>query len=62
MALMEKSTADAEATLKSLPDDSFAKTIEPWMGVIEHSAEHHGLLIAYYRANGIVPPSSRPKK
>jgi hypothetical protein len=62
VALMEKSTADAEATLKALPDDSFAKTIEPWMGVIEHSAEHYGLLIAYYRANGIVPPQSRPKK
>jgi len=62
VALMEKSTADAEATLKALPDDSFAKTIEPWMGVTEHSAEHYGLLIAYYRANGIVPPQSRPKK
>jgi hypothetical protein len=62
VALMERSTADAEATLKSLPDDSFAKSIEPWMGVIEHSAEHYGLLIAYYRANGIVPPQSRPKK
>jgi hypothetical protein len=62
VALMEKSTSDAEATLKSLPDDSFAKSIEPWMGVIEHSAEHYGLLIAYYRANGIVPPQSRPKK
>jgi hypothetical protein len=32
------------------------------MGVMEHSAEHYGLLVAYYRANGIVPPSSRPKK
>jgi hypothetical protein len=30
--------------------------------VMEHSAEHYGLLVAYYRANGIVPPSSRPKK
>jgi hypothetical protein len=62
VALMEKSTNDAEATLKSLPDDSFAKTIEPWISVIEHSAEHYGPLVAYYRANGLVPPQSRPKK
>ena len=62
VALMEKSIADAEATLKGLPDDSFAKAIEPWIGVTEHSAEHYGLLVAYYRANGLVPPASRPKK
>ena len=62
VSLMEKSIIDAEATLKSLPDDSFAKTIEPWISVIEHSAEHYGLLVAYYRANGLVPPQSRPKK
>ncbi len=62
VALLEKSIADSEATLKSLPDDSFAKTIEPWDDVTEHSAEHYGLLVAYYRANGMVPPESRPKK
>lgn len=62
VALMEKSIADANATLKSLPDESFTKTIEPWIDVIEHSAEHYGLLVAYYRANGLVPPASRPKK
>ena len=62
VSLMEKSISDAEATLKSLPDNSFAKTIEPWISVTEHSAEHYGLLVAYYRANGLVPPQSRPKK
>lgn len=62
VALVEKAVADSEATLKSLPDASFGKTIEPWDDVTEHSAEHYGLLVAYYRANGIVPPESRPKK
>jgi len=62
VALMEKSIADADATLKSLSDDTFTKTVEPWLGVTEHSAEHYGLLVAYYRANGLVPPQSRPKK
>ena len=59
VALLEKSVADADATLKALPDASFVKTIEPWISVTEHSAEHYGLLVAYYRANGIVPPASR---
>jgi hypothetical protein len=62
VALMEKSIADAETTIKSLPDDSFAKSVEPWLSVTEHSAEHYGLLVAYYRANGLTPPESRPKK
>ena len=61
VALMEKSITDAESTLKGLSDDSFAKTIEPWISVTEHTAEHYGLLVAYYRANGLVPPESRPK-
>jgi len=62
VALLEKSIDDANATLKNLPDDSFAKSVEPWLSVTEHSAEHYGLLVAYYRANGLTPPESRPKK
>lgn len=62
VALLEKSMTDANATLKSLPDASFAKSVEPWLSVTEHSAEHYGLLVAYYRANGLVPPASRPSK
>ena len=62
VALFEKSIADAGATLKGLPEDLFAKSVEPWLSVTEHSAEHYGLLVAYYRANGLVPPESRPKK
>ena len=62
VALLQKSIADANATLKSLPEESFAKNLNPWLSVIEHSAEHYGLLVAYYRANGMVPPTSRPKK
>jgi hypothetical protein len=62
VALMEKSIMDATATMNSLPPESFTKNIEPWLDVMEHSAEHYGLLVAYYRANGMVPPESRPKK
>ena len=31
-------------------------------GLIEHSGEHYGNLVVYYRNNGLVPPESRPKK
>jgi DinB superfamily len=31
-------------------------------GLIEHSGEHYGQLVVYYRVNGLVPPESRPKK
>ena len=62
MALFEKSAADAAAVLKSWPEAKFTKTVEPWIDVTEHSGEHYGLLVAYYRANGMVPPESRSKK
>lgn len=31
-------------------------------GLMEHSGEHYGNLVVYYRNNGLVPPESRPKK
>jgi hypothetical protein len=31
-------------------------------GLIEHSGEHYGQLVVYYRLVGLVPPESRPKK
>jgi hypothetical protein len=30
--------------------------------IVEHSAEHYGNLVVYYRVNGMVPPASRPRK
>jgi dienelactone hydrolase len=31
-----------------------------WAFAIEHSGEHYGQLVVYYRANNLVPPDSRP--
>jgi hypothetical protein len=31
-------------------------------GLVEHSGEHYGQLVVYYRVAGLVPPESRPKK
>jgi hypothetical protein len=59
VALLEKDFADSEAAAKAQPDNSFTTSLRPWIGVIEHSGEHYGLLVAYYRANGMVPPETR---
>ena len=62
VALLEKTIADANATLQATPEDRWAKTVQPWLAVIEHAGEHYGQLVVYYRNNGMVPPESRPKK
>ena len=61
VALLEKAFADADAAMKANPLGP-QKNLEPFLSVTEHTAEHYGLLVAYYRANGMVPPASRPKK
>ena len=61
VAFLEKTITDANAALKENPEGP-KKNMEPFLSVMEHSAEHYGLLVAYFRANGIVPPESRPKK
>jgi DinB superfamily len=61
VAMFQNSIEDATATLKAVPEERFARTLAPWLAVIEHSAEHYGLLVGYYRINGMVPQESRPK-
>ena len=61
VALLKKSIEDANAALKVNPQGP-EKNMQPFLSVLQHSSEHYGLLVAYYRANGLVPPESRPKK
>jgi hypothetical protein len=61
VALLKKSIDDANAALKANPEGP-DKNMQPFLSVLQHSSEHYGLLVAYYRANGLVPPESRPKK
>jgi hypothetical protein len=61
VAAFKNAIAEADATMKATPATRFAASPEPWLSVIEHSAEHYGLLVAYYRLNSMVPPASRPK-
>lgn len=60
VAVLEKWITEANASMKQNPTGP-NKDLEPFLAVLEHSAEHYGLLVAYYRANGLVPPESRPK-
>jgi hypothetical protein len=61
VALLQKAIADAQAAMKKNPEGP-TKNLEPFLDVLEHSAEHYGLLVAYYRANNMVPPASRSNK
>jgi hypothetical protein len=61
VALLKKSIEGANAALKENPEGP-AKNMQPFLAVLQHASEHYGLLVAYYRANGLVPPESRPKK
>lgn len=51
---LDKSQPFAWETGKHVSHNSYA-----WMAAIEHSAEHYGQLVVYYRANNLVPPRSR---
>lgn len=62
VAFLKKSIADGAAEIKKEGDAGVLKHLYDWIGYTEHMGEHYGLLVAYYRSNGIVPPSSRPKK
>jgi uncharacterized damage-inducible protein DinB len=74
VAYIKKSFADGAAVIKSNGDAGMAKTVlsseshenmrlsDLAYGLIEHSGEHYGQLVVYYRVAGLVPPESRPKK
>ena len=73
-ALMKQMTADGVALLTAQGDAGLNKEVKypygnrmihasaAWLDAIEHSAEHYGQLVVYYRVAGMVPPASRPKK
>ena len=74
VAYLKKSFVDGAAVIKSKGDAGMAKTVvtaeshdtvpltDLAYGLIEHSGEHYGQLVVYYRVAGLVPPESRPKK
>jgi hypothetical protein len=56
---LKDSLAEATALLKNGPVTPSAKLTGLWVSFTEHSGEHYGQMVVYYRLNGIVPPASR---
>ena len=71
---VRKSFADGAALIQSKGDsglndlfippfaDQQARIGDGAWNLIEHSGEHYGQLVVYYRVAGLVPPESRPRK
>jgi uncharacterized damage-inducible protein DinB len=71
--LIEQAVADGAAVIKQQGDAGLDKATPfswetgkhvvhnsyIWIAAIEHSSEHFGQLVVYYRANNLVPPESR---
>jgi len=51
---LDKTTLFAWETGRHVVHNSYV-----WIAAIEHSSEHFGQLVVYYRANNLVPPESR---
>jgi len=72
VAFVKKSFADGAAAIQSKGEKGLttevvysqqkARVLDIAYGMIEHSGEHYGQLVVYYRLAGLVPPESRPKK
>jgi uncharacterized damage-inducible protein DinB len=73
VAFVKKAFADGAAAIQSKGEkgmttevvyfpDQKARVLDIAYGIIEHSGEHYGQLVVYYRLAGLVPPESRPKK
>jgi hypothetical protein len=57
--VLKDTVAQGSSILKQGPAELTPKAADLWVTFIEHSGEHYGQLVVYYRLNGIVPPASR---
>lgn len=74
VAFAKKSVEDGAAVIKSKGDKGMSELVtdpeskqqqqvsDLAYGLAEHSGEHYGQLVVYYRIAGLIPPESRPKK
>ncbi len=73
VALIKQAASDGASVIKSQGDAGLNAVVkypwanmmvhasDLWTGIIEHSGEHYGQLVVYYRANNLIPPESRPQ-
>ena len=59
--IKQQGDAGLDKTMKLPWGNQLARNSQMWMMATEHSGEHYGQLVVYYRANNMVPPESRPK-
>jgi len=73
VAFVKKSFADGAAAIQLEGEKGMttefvyfphqkSRVLDIAYGIIEHSGEHYGQLVVYYRLAGLVPPESRPSK
>jgi DinB superfamily len=73
VAFVKKCVEDGRAVIKAKGDKGMMDVVDGGnnqmvpvydlaYGLIEHSGEHYGQLVVYYRVAGLAPPESRPKK
>ena len=74
VAYITKSFADGAAVIQQKGERGMAQHVKHPFGnrqaslngvcrdLVEHSAEHYGNLVVYYRLNALVPPASRPRR
>jgi uncharacterized damage-inducible protein DinB len=74
VAYLKKAIDDGAAEIKAKGDKGMSDpvtdpeskqtmhVVDAAYGTIEHSGEHYGQLVQYYRVAGMVPPESRPKR
>jgi uncharacterized damage-inducible protein DinB len=73
VAFVKRSFADGAAAIQSKGEKGMttefvyfphqkSRVLDIAYGIIEHSGEHYGQLVVYYRLAGLVPPESRPGK
>ena len=60
--IQSKGAAGLSQTLETAESHDVVPLADLAYGLIEHSGEHYGQLVVYYRVAGMVPPESRPKK
>ena len=73
VAFVKKCVQDGADLIKAKGDKGMSETVNDGgprlvrisdlaYGLNEHTGEHYGQLVVYYRINAMVPPESRPKK
>jgi hypothetical protein len=71
VAYVKKAYADGAKVIEATSDAKLLSAIEGagskslyglFDSAVEHTGEHYGQLVVYYRVNKMVPPESRPRK